>query len=59
LNGLFTPPYLGRAVADGLSEAELEIWDETGYFPFSEDPSRFNCRFELFIRRCLTQAHAE
>jgi pimeloyl-ACP methyl ester carboxylesterase len=59
LNGWFVLPYLRRAVVDGLSEAELEIWDETGHFPFSEEASHFNCRFELFIRRCLTQAHAE
>jgi 3-oxoadipate enol-lactonase len=59
LNDLFTPPYLARAVADGLSEVELEIWEEAGHFPFFEDPSRFNRRLEMFIRRCLTQAHAE
>src|SRR6266566_10087732 len=62
LNDLFTPPYLGcfaRAVADGLSGVELEIWEEAGHFPFFEDPSRFNHRLEMFIRRCLTQAHAE
>jgi 3-oxoadipate enol-lactonase len=59
LNDLFTPPYLARAVADGLSEVELEIWEEAGHFPFFEDPSRFNRRLAMFIRRCLTQAHAE
>jgi pimeloyl-ACP methyl ester carboxylesterase len=59
LNDLFTPPYLGRAVADGLSEVELEIWEEAGHFPFFEDPSRFNRRLDMFIRRCLTQIHAE
>lgn len=59
LNDLFTPPYLARAVADGLSEVELEIWEEAGHFPFFEDPSRFNRKLEMFIRRCLTQAHAE
>jgi pimeloyl-ACP methyl ester carboxylesterase len=59
LNDLFMPPYLARAVADGLSEVELEIWEEAGHFPFFEDPSRFNRRLEMFIRRCLTQAHAE
>jgi 3-oxoadipate enol-lactonase len=59
LNDLFTPPYLARAVADGLSEVELEIWEEAGHFPFLEEPSRFNRRLEMFIRRCLTQAHAE
>jgi 3-oxoadipate enol-lactonase len=59
LNDLFTPPYLARVVADGLSEVELEIWEEAGHFPFFEDPSRFNRRLEVFIRRCLTQAHAE
>jgi 3-oxoadipate enol-lactonase len=59
LNALFMPPYLARAVADGLSEVELEIWEEAGHFPFFKDPSRFNRRLEMFIRRCLTQAHAE
>jgi pimeloyl-ACP methyl ester carboxylesterase len=59
VNDLFTPPYLARAVADGLSEVELEIWEEAGHFPFFEDPSRFNRKLEMFIRRCLTQAHAE
>ena len=59
LNDLFTPPYLARAVAEGLSEVELEIWEETGHFPFFEDPSRFNRRLEMFIRRCLTQANSE
>src|SRR5512132_4169781 len=28
LNDLFTPPYLARAVTDGLSEVELEKWEE-------------------------------
>jgi pimeloyl-ACP methyl ester carboxylesterase len=55
LNDLFTPPYLARAVAEELSEVELEVWDETGHFPFFEDPLRFNRRLEMFIRRCLTQ----
>jgi pimeloyl-ACP methyl ester carboxylesterase len=56
---LLTPPYLARAVADGLPEVELEIWEETGHFPFLEDPLRFNRRLERFVRRCLTQAHVE
>jgi 3-oxoadipate enol-lactonase len=59
LNDLFTPPYLARAVAEGLTEVELEVWEETGHFPFFEDPSRFNLRLEMFIRRCLTQADSE
>jgi 3-oxoadipate enol-lactonase len=59
LNDLFTPPYLARAVAEELSEVELEVWEERGHFPFFEDPSRFNRRIEKFIRRCLTQANAE
>jgi pimeloyl-ACP methyl ester carboxylesterase len=59
LHDLFTPPYLARAVADGLSGVELEIWEEAGHFPFLEDPSRFNRRLEMFIRRCLTQARSE
>jgi 3-oxoadipate enol-lactonase len=57
LHDLFTPPYLARAVAEGLTEVELEVWEETGHFPFFEDPSRFNRRLEMFIRRCLTQAN--
>lgn len=59
LNDLFTPPYVARAVAEGLSKVELEIWEERGHFPFLEDPSRFNRRLEMFIRRCLTQAMPE
>jgi pimeloyl-ACP methyl ester carboxylesterase len=59
LNDLFTPPYLARAVAEGLSEVDLEVWEETGHFPFFEDPPRFNGRLEMFIRRCLTQANSE
>ena len=59
LNDVFAPPYLGRAVADGLSEVELEIWEEAGHFPFFEDPWRFNRRLDMFIRGCLTQAHTE
>jgi pimeloyl-ACP methyl ester carboxylesterase len=59
LNDLLTPPYLARAVAEGLADVELEIWEETGHFPFFEDPMRFNRRLETFIRRCLTQALSE
>jgi len=56
LHDLFVPPYLARGVADGLAEVELEIWEETGHFPFLEDPERFNRRLELFIQRCLVSA---
>ena len=59
LNDLFSPPYLARSVAEGLAEVELEIWEETGHFPFLEDPVRFNRRLETFIRRCLTRARSE
>jgi pimeloyl-ACP methyl ester carboxylesterase len=59
LKDLFTPPYLGRTVAEGLAEVELEVWEETGHFPFFEDPVRFNRRLEMFIRRCLTPANSE
>jgi pimeloyl-ACP methyl ester carboxylesterase len=59
MNDLFTPPYLAREVAEGLSEVELEIWEETGHFPFIEDPARFNRRIEAFIRRCLTEVDLE
>ena len=53
LNDLFAPPYLARGVAEGLAEVELEIWEETGHFPFLEDHERFNRRLDLFIQRCL------
>jgi pimeloyl-ACP methyl ester carboxylesterase len=56
LKDLLTPPYLARGVAEGLSEVELEIWEETGHFPFLEDPDRFNSRLDLFIQRCLVPA---
>lgn len=59
LNDLLTPPDLARAVAGGLSEVELEIWEEAGHFPFFEDPLRFNRMLEMFLRRCLTQAQTE
>lgn len=56
MNDLFTPPYLARAVAEKLVEVELEVWEETGHFPFLEDPVRFNHRLEAFILRCLARA---
>jgi 3-oxoadipate enol-lactonase len=59
LNDLFTPPYLARAVAEGLTKVELEVWEEIGHFPFFEDPVRFNRRLEMFIRRCLTPTNSE
>ena len=40
-------------------EIILEIWEGAGHFPFLKDPSRFNRRLELFVRRCLIQAHVE
>jgi aminoacrylate hydrolase len=55
LHDLFTPPYLASAVAKQLREAELEVWEETGHFPFLENPGRFNTRLEAFIRRCLAR----
>jgi pimeloyl-ACP methyl ester carboxylesterase len=53
---LFTPPYPARAVARELADVEIEVWEETGHFPFLEHPRRFNQRVEEFIRRCLAQA---
>jgi 3-oxoadipate enol-lactonase len=53
LKDLFAPPYLAREVAEGLAEVELEIWEETGHFPFLEDHERFNRRLDLFIQHCL------
>jgi 3-oxoadipate enol-lactonase len=58
LQDLFTPPYLARGVAAELAEVELEVWEETGHFPFLEDPQRFNRRLERFIQHCLTQTSA-
>jgi 3-oxoadipate enol-lactonase len=58
LNDLFAPPYLARGVAEGLAEVELEIWEETGHFPFLEDHARFNRRLDLFIQRCLRSAES-
>ena len=57
LNDLFTPPYLARAVVEGLSEVEHEVWEGTGHFAFLEKPRRFNRRLEAFIQRCLEQPH--
>jgi len=53
-NDLLTPPYLGRAVAEELPEAEFEVWEESGHFPFLDDAKRFNQRLETFIRRCFS-----
>jgi 3-oxoadipate enol-lactonase len=53
---LLTPPYLARAVARELAGVEIEVWEETGHFPFLEHPGRFNQRLEGFVRRCLAQA---
>jgi pimeloyl-ACP methyl ester carboxylesterase len=53
MHDLFAPPYLARAVAEGLAEVELEIWEEAGHFSFLEDHVRFNRRLQLFIERCL------
>jgi pimeloyl-ACP methyl ester carboxylesterase len=61
LNDFFTPPYLAREVAAGLSSVEsveVEVWEETGHFPLLEDPVRFNRRLEAFLLRCLTQGSA-
>jgi pimeloyl-ACP methyl ester carboxylesterase len=58
LNDLFAPPYLARGVAESLAEVELEIWEETGHFPFLEDPERFNRRLDLFIQHCLQSTEA-
>ena len=55
LNDFFTPPYLARAVAAGLSDVEVEVWEDTGHFPFLEDPVRFNRRLEAFILRCMVR----
>jgi 3-oxoadipate enol-lactonase len=58
LQDLFTPPYLARSVAQELTEVELEVWEETGHFPFLQDPDRFNRRLDRFIQRCLTRTAA-
>jgi pimeloyl-ACP methyl ester carboxylesterase len=53
LQDLFTPPYLARGVAEELPVVKLEVWEETGHFPFIEDPERFHQRLDRFIQRCL------
>jgi 3-oxoadipate enol-lactonase len=55
LNDLFAPPYLARGVAEGLAEVELEVWEDTGHFPFLEDPERFNRRLDLFLQRSVEE----
>jgi 3-oxoadipate enol-lactonase len=52
---LFTPPYLARAVARELADVEIEVWEQTGHYPFLEHPRRFNYRLEEFIQHCLAQ----
>ena len=56
MNDLFMPPYLVRELANKLLDVELEFWEETGHFPFLEDPVRFNRRLEEFITRCLARS---
>ena len=58
-NDLLTPPFMARAVAEGLSAVEMEVWEDRGHFPFMEETARFNRRIEIFIRRCLTQNISE
>ncbi len=55
MNDLFSPPYLARAVAERMVKVELEFWEDTGHFPFIEDPLRFNRRLDSFITRCLAE----
>jgi len=59
MHDLFTPPYLARPVAEGLFNGTLEIWEETGHFPFLEDPVRFNGRLDAFILCCLARARGQ
>jgi pimeloyl-ACP methyl ester carboxylesterase len=59
MHDLLTPPYLAREVAAGLVNAELEIWNASGHFPFLEDAPRFNRRLEMYIRRHSASAISE
>jgi len=59
LNNLYTAPYLARVVMDGLSMVALKFGKRLGISHFFEDPSRFNRRLEMFIRRCMPQANSE
>jgi 3-oxoadipate enol-lactonase len=56
LHDVFTPPYLAREVAAGLVDVVMEIWEDTGHFPFLENPSRFNRRLDRFVRHSLARA---
>lgn len=58
LQDLLSPPYLARSMAQELTEVELEVWEETGHFPFLEDPDRFNRRLDRFIQHCLMRTGA-
>jgi len=35
------PPVANRAIADGISGAELTVVEDAGHFPFSETPEAF------------------
>jgi hypothetical protein len=43
---LFKLLYFAREMARRLFSVELDIWNNTGYFPFLEAFSRFNGKLE-------------
>ena len=48
---LITPPRYGRAVADGIPDARVEILAEEAHQPFQEAPDLFNATVDTFWRQ--------
>jgi pimeloyl-ACP methyl ester carboxylesterase len=53
---LFTPPRLGRLVADGIPGARFEEIAEEAHQPFQEIPDEFNARVDAFWREIDARA---
>jgi pimeloyl-ACP methyl ester carboxylesterase len=47
---LNAPPRFGRAVAEGIPDARLEVLAEEAHQPFQEIPDEFNARVDAFWR---------
>jgi pimeloyl-ACP methyl ester carboxylesterase len=52
---MITPPRFGRAVADGIPGAHLEVLAEEAHQPFQESPDLFNARVDGFWQEAETQ----
>jgi proline iminopeptidase len=43
------PPAAGRAIAEGIPDAELLVLEEAGHFSFAEEPERFGEAVGAFL----------